>query len=295
MPLQYKTFADLITFARPSAGYRFNSAGVLVPAAAGVPRIDYNPATLQPLGLMLEPQQTNLALWSRDFRDTAAAGSSRPWTLGLISITPNAVTSLWGGQDAQLLTVTAGAVASAYQQIACSASTQYTLSFDVKLGTLAAADFKFSIRDDTAGVFIANDIVPTQTPTAASWTRITYTFTTPVGCTLVRPYLFRNSNTAVSGTFAADNFQFEPGASTSSRVPTTTAQATRSADSAQITLPYSCDLLVQDRAGAEWRNSIGAGSYSLTPRTGFNYLSRVRAYPAGSIDSATKTAMAVAA
>jgi len=53
-------FADLITFARSSAAWRFNASGVLEQVAANQPRIDYDPVTLALRGLLVEEQRTNL-------------------------------------------------------------------------------------------------------------------------------------------------------------------------------------------------------------------------------------------
>lgn len=115
------------------------------------------------------------------------------------------------------------AAATPYQAVACLASTQYTYSVYIKLGSLAAAGFKFAIRNDTGAAFIAQDIVPTQTPTADGWTRITYTFTTPVGCVTVRPYLYRN-NTPQTGTFFAWGAMLNTG-TLAEYAPTTSAPA----------------------------------------------------------------------
>jgi hypothetical protein len=50
------------TLTRASAGWAFNSAGVLTSYATNVPRFDYDPATLAPRGLLLEEARTNLFL-----------------------------------------------------------------------------------------------------------------------------------------------------------------------------------------------------------------------------------------
>ena len=43
-----------ISFTRASAGYRFNSAGLLVSEATDVPRFTYDPIALSPRGLLIE-------------------------------------------------------------------------------------------------------------------------------------------------------------------------------------------------------------------------------------------------
>jgi hypothetical protein len=51
-----------VTFTRASTGTYFDSAGALQSAAINAPRFDYNPTTLQPQGLLIEEQRTNLVL-----------------------------------------------------------------------------------------------------------------------------------------------------------------------------------------------------------------------------------------
>lgn len=55
-----------ITFTRASTGTYFDSTGALQSAAINAPRFDYNPTTLQPLGLLIEEQRTNRLLGSAE-------------------------------------------------------------------------------------------------------------------------------------------------------------------------------------------------------------------------------------
>lgn len=144
--------------------------------------------------------QTNLLKYSEDFSVSASWNASS-------GITSNTTIAPNGYQTADTIDVS---LAIPFQVLTCTASTVYTYSAYIQLGTLAAADFKFAVRNDTAGTFIAQDIVPTETLTTGSWTRITYTFTTPVGCVTVRPYLYRN-NASPTGTFYAWGAQLVQG------------------------------------------------------------------------------------
>lgn len=56
------TIDPLLTFTRTSTGTRFNSSGAMESVVSGSPRFDYDPNTLAPLGLLMEPQRTNLLL-----------------------------------------------------------------------------------------------------------------------------------------------------------------------------------------------------------------------------------------
>ena len=221
------TGASLITFNRASSGTYVDSAGVLQTAATDEPRFGHNPTTGESLGLLVEEQRTNLLLWSEDFSNVA-------WVENTATVTTNTQTAPNGTLTADTFSPTSG-TSSLHQIITCLASTAYTWSFYVKLGTMAAADFRFAVRDDSNGAFIAADIAPNVTPVTTEWRRVTYTFTTPVGCVLVRPYLYRFTPATYGTTVHLWGAQLEAGAFPTSYIPTTTAAATRSADVASIT------------------------------------------------------------
>lgn len=69
-----------VTFTRASTATRVNSSGLIESVAADVARLDYEPVTRLAKGLLIEEQRTNLLTYSEDFRNTAEAGSTRPWT-----------------------------------------------------------------------------------------------------------------------------------------------------------------------------------------------------------------------
>jgi len=73
-----RTFSDLITFTRASTGTYTGSNGLLQTAAVDQPRFDYDPATGEKLGLLVEEQRTNLLRYSEQFDNAAwgKAGSS---------------------------------------------------------------------------------------------------------------------------------------------------------------------------------------------------------------------------
>jgi len=75
MPIERAfSFAELLSLARAGSAWRFDASGVLAEVAANLPRLDHNPATLQPRGLLLEEAATNVVLDPR--REGAVAGSS---------------------------------------------------------------------------------------------------------------------------------------------------------------------------------------------------------------------------
>lgn len=86
------TLDPRITFTRASTGTYTDSAGVLQSAAINAPRFDYNPTTLQPLGLLIEEQRTNLLLNSATLSTqsvivTAVAHTLSFYGTGTVTIT----------------------------------------------------------------------------------------------------------------------------------------------------------------------------------------------------------------
>jgi hypothetical protein len=227
-----KNVGPLVSFTRASTATYIDSAGTLQTAAVDVPRFDHNPTTGESLGLLVEEQRTNLLLRSEEF-DNASWNPPAP---SIATVTPNAQIAPNGTLTADTFATVSGTPAI-FQAVACLASTAYTWSFYVKLGTMAAADFRFAVRDDTNGAFIAADIAPSITPVTTEWRRVTYTFTTPVGCVLVRPYPYRFSPATYGTTVHLWGAQLEAGAFPTSYIlnVSTPLGATRNADVASIT------------------------------------------------------------
>ncbi len=94
------TLAGLVTFTRASGGGRFNASGVYEWLGNDVPRLDYDPVTLQPRGILIEEQRTNLLTYSEQF-DNAI------WTKSNATITPNAVVAPDGTPTGDSLIVSA--------------------------------------------------------------------------------------------------------------------------------------------------------------------------------------------
>jgi len=88
-------------FTRASTGTYYNSSGVLVSAAINTPRFDYDPATLQLKGLLLEDASTNSALQSADISNAAWAKVSISY--GLV-VTGNNATAPDGALTASGIT-----------------------------------------------------------------------------------------------------------------------------------------------------------------------------------------------
>ena len=101
MTLVTKPFGDIITFTRASGGGRFNSSGVYEWLGNDVPRLDYDPVTLQPLGILIEEQRTNLLLNSATLATqsrtvTAAAHTLTFYGTGSVTLSGAATGTLVG-------------------------------------------------------------------------------------------------------------------------------------------------------------------------------------------------------
>jgi hypothetical protein len=175
---------------RPSLDLRFAESKSLVDATTGTNLIDFSRAssgTYVGSDGLIKTATTNLLLRSEEFDNSY-------WTLGGGAIAPNATTAPDGTLTADLYT-TIGTAQSVYPPsgVTVSPNTIYTFSVYVKLGTMAASNYKIAFYDVTNAGFVAVDVVPSQIPTTDTWTRIVYSVTTPASCTNLRVYPFRNS------------------------------------------------------------------------------------------------------
>lgn len=238
-------------------------------ASSAAARPIYNPLTRQNRQWWFEPAATNLMPKSVVDADGWAG-------IGTIT-TINAATAPDGTTTAALSTVPAGgAVYDPYYNVGCtvSSSTVYTWSAYVKLGTMVAADYKFAVYDLTNSTFIGSELVPAVTPVNYEWRRITYTFTTPSTCVLVRPYMFRNSSTGAGGTVYTWGGQLEAGYVPSSYIPTTGSAATRSADvftSAQTTRQYD-NLVTNSTNWMNWNEGTFVVDLDFSDTTGSPFI-----------------------
>ena len=83
MALVSKTFSEIITFTRASTGTFVGSNGLVQSAAVDAPRFDYNPATLAPLGFLVEESSQNRCTYSQDFTQTSWSASGATKTTGI--------------------------------------------------------------------------------------------------------------------------------------------------------------------------------------------------------------------
>jgi len=157
----------------------------------------------------------NLLIRSQEFEN----GS---WVTSGGTITANTTVAPDGSTTADTLTFSATS-ASIYQSFNCVAGQTYNFSFYVKLGTYVSK-YWIAFFNQTASSFIASDIVASPTPTTSDWTRVTYSFTIPSGCTVARVYPFRvaDGTVTIGQTFFLWGAQVELASTAGTYIPTTT-------------------------------------------------------------------------
>jgi hypothetical protein len=201
-----------------------------------VPRLSYMYGSCP--ALLLEPQRTNLCLWSNTFQNVV-------WVTGFLTAADNNSTGIDGNQTACLVTTSATSH-FIFQNITVTQNTTYTVTFYVKRGTMT--DLKYRFRDGTSNTDI---IAPTSyysQTNSSTFTRISVTLTTPTGCVQLRFYPFSDSGS--SGTAYITQAQCEQGAYSTTIIPTTSATATRIADSFSRNNIYTNGLITS--SGGTW-------------------------------------------
>lgn len=255
-------------------------------------RIDHDPATLVPKGLLIEEARTNLALRSQEFDNIA-------WSKSNSSVSANSTAAPDGTDTAD--TLTASAVTASpilyLSSVAVSSGTTYALSFFVKKGTrrYVAASFQGGAAGHyVTAVFDLDDGLTTATETSVGATSGTITSTKKenlgngwyriivVGSmaqTSSFPWVGHaptatgntfNSTGQISGTYAGtETFyvwgaQLEAGAFATSHIPTGASSVARSADVPSVTgTNFSSVWGAANTIVADWTPSTVASSAAM--------------------------------
>lgn len=144
----YNTFTDFktavgATFTRASTGTYTNAAGVITSAASDEPRFEYDPATREAKGILIEEARTNETINSSSI---GGAG----WTLSGLTITSDAGVAPDGTTTAELVTATGAGLTYFKGSVpAHVANTPVTISLYVKAGTSSKIFFEYTTNRTT--------------------------------------------------------------------------------------------------------------------------------------------------
>lgn len=243
--MAFVNFADLITFTRASSGTRVNASGVIETITSGNPRFDYDPISLEPRGLLIEEQRTNLAVRASDY--------STGWgALTGISLTTGQASPDGGSNATRVECTTNGATRIVTQTITVANGVVHVFSVFLKKGTtnyggLAVTDsgatnqaaWTFDLNAGAVGQNLVTTIASTAgiMSVGGGWYRC-WVMTTSPGTSIQARIIPTNSAASLNGAIG-DNIivfgaQVEAGSFATSFIPTVASQVTRSADVATV-------------------------------------------------------------
>ena len=229
-----------------------NYIPVLETAASGVARFDHNPTTFESLGLLIEEQRTNLALYSEDFSNAA-------WTKSNSTVTANTIVAPDGTLTTDKLIANSGTQTSRVSNGGVAITAQaYTFTVYAKRGEKRYLQIFFDANQFNTTSFVNFDLQDGVLGTVGSTAtasidavgngfyrcRISATSnaaTTPA--TLMYVQIVDSATAVRNATCAGNGFdgiyiwgaQLEAGAFSTSYVQTVASQVTRAADSASMT------------------------------------------------------------
>lgn len=220
------TLSSMISTTRASTGYAQTAGGILIPFASNVPRITDQ-------GLLVEEARTNLFTYSQPLIANLASSGGTIANGSAPATNPLPAATQWltmGG---------AGVLSFAYSPATLSVTTQYTISFLVKMADNSVPrvsvgdvptnfDMALNIANNPAGI---SNI--TVTALAGNVYRVTGTATTGGSVTQNHGILQYADQSGKS--FSVSQFQIEEGAFATSPILTSAGTATRAADVITLT------------------------------------------------------------
>lgn len=125
-----------LTFDRASTATRYNRYGFRESVLAGLPRIDFDPATLACNGLLVEEAATNNLLFSNDFTNLA-------WTKSNATVTANNKLGANNTLSASTVSFTSSTLGALSQNTTQAGTSSQTFSIDI--GSTDCSDAQLSI------------------------------------------------------------------------------------------------------------------------------------------------------
>jgi hypothetical protein len=228
--------------------YVLTAAAAPTAAAYYGPRFDYDPVTLQPKGLLIEEQRTNLLQSTTAFNNTAYGWYNNSGFYSIVTL--NDTTGVDGTLSGAKLAATATSNNYLRNQLSGqSNNTVDTLSVYMKKGNInfgvlrniaiSGAPYAwFNLNNGTVGTVQAG-LTATITNAGNGWYRCSITGTTLASIVNnlidIVPAATDNSQTVTIGDYIyIDRPQLENGAFSTSHIPTVASQVTRTADVATI-------------------------------------------------------------
>ncbi|MEA9357688.1 hypothetical protein SHI21_15770 [Bacteriovorax sp. PP10] len=225
------------SFSRATTATYYNSLGVLSTATAHSPRLDYDPNTHEPKGLLIEEARTNDMFRSAEMDNVY-------WLKSSITVTADAALAPDGTMSADLITTTGASNTYITKLVGTYAGgTAVTKSVYAKAGTSSKIIFEHVVSGP--GYLVTTFNLSTLTVTPATGVTASIQNVGNGWYRLSATKVFANSNTTdfwaatyidIYGTAAAGKTiylwgaQQELGAFSTSYIPTTTAAVTRSKD-----------------------------------------------------------------
>ena len=234
-----------LTFTRASTATRVNASGLIESVASGVPRLDYLNSSCP--RLLLEPQRTNLVLYSEQLNDVE-------WSkTGGLTVSANQTTSPSGYVDADKVIVGSNQFGELRSSQSSQAAGAYSASIFVKKGDLSWCVLQVSNTTDYARTWFNIETGVIGSNDASVWTlnsskiesysngwyrisiSVTTTATTPNRLVLLAATGDGIFGAALNTYFFAWGGQVEAGAYATSYIPTLGTSVTRVADAASKT------------------------------------------------------------